>query len=993
MMRLSINSTFKNKADISQQRAIAKSFENFEVSQTELAIIINGGYAFCSQHDGARKSVNYIPSNVLAVDIDTGLTIEEAMRHGFVTSYCAIVYTTVNHSEDFNRFRLVFETDRLITNQEEMKNALNGLIHKFGGDASCKDACRMFYGSEGSNPTIIGNKIPNQILDELIHFGKETFNKSARSDTNGGAVSATISNRILNKSELLMLSDGEETTIDFIPERTKVYCPFHVDNNPSAFVVESKEGVRGVHCSTCKQTFFSSSKVPPHDFDYDLEKVKWNDIKCTFDSGHVIQIKEKFLADINLENECVLVKSPKGSGKTEWLKKVITKAKKKRLSILLIGHRRSLIVSLSKRLGLTSYYNPPSGVEMVGFERSTWVKPTKMYAISLDSMRKMLKGQRRKYDVVIIDEVEQVFSHMTSSTMGQKNLRINTYQYLQNYIRSASQVYVLDADLNSLTVNALCRFDKDKKFDMVVNRYKVENKQLNVYESKPHLKGELSRSFKLGERNFVCSNARGNINDLHAYFSNEYPSLNFLKITSETSNEPEVQDFINDITVKILEYDGVFASPTIATGIDITFERGESKIDNVFGFFEAKINTHFDIDQQLSRVRNPKAMKVWVSPQEFRFETNTEVIKLEVEMSNNSNNHEKVVNFNDEGVEELESIDSGYLGLFADVVSFQRCSKNHLKHNFIEYKKSEGFLVNIIEKDDEIADEGKHISQKSKEYSNEEKVNLLTSAYLLTSFDYEELSKCKESLALTEQQMNAMRRYELEAFYRAEITEGLVLQDDNGKKRNCTKQYEYFLEDDTDSIRRDESDISHNVHQTDRGNFMVKKELIRNIFRLSGLLDNNERIISGGEIHRIQLSEMVDYVKKNDVKIQRILGFHVRGDIVNKPVQQLGVFLKLFGLSWCKRSKRNAGGGKDYYYWVSDDQLNELNELVRIRDDNDHLNKWRHTREDETTHRLFSGRYLSGKHEVKSQIKNGGTIEADTFERNYDYDGSSSNGW
>jgi hypothetical protein len=74
----------------------------------------------------------------------------------------------------------------------------------------------------------------------------------------------------------------------------------------------------------------------------------------------------------------------------------------------------------------------------------------------------------------------------------------------------------------------------------------------------------------------------------------------------------------------------VFVSPSIGTGIDITFKGNRQSIDNVYGFFENQINTHFDIDQQLSRVRNPKNTKLWISPREFRFENNTEVIKKEI---------------------------------------------------------------------------------------------------------------------------------------------------------------------------------------------------------------------------------------------------------------------------------------------------------------------------------------------------------------------------
>ena len=43
----------------------------------------------------------------------------------------------------------------------------------------------------------------------------------------------------------------------------------------------------------------------------------------------------------------------------------------------------------------------------------------------------------------------------------------------------------------------------------------------------------------------------------------------------------------------------LLGSPSIGTGIDITFPDGECRVDRVFGFFSPFVNTHTDIDQQL----------------------------------------------------------------------------------------------------------------------------------------------------------------------------------------------------------------------------------------------------------------------------------------------------------------------------------------------------------------------------------------------------------
>ena len=69
------------------------------------------------------RGINYICSDILAVDIDKGLTLDAALDSEFVKNYAAIVYTTQNHSDDFHRFRIIFELEKTITSKEDMMHA------------------------------------------------------------------------------------------------------------------------------------------------------------------------------------------------------------------------------------------------------------------------------------------------------------------------------------------------------------------------------------------------------------------------------------------------------------------------------------------------------------------------------------------------------------------------------------------------------------------------------------------------------------------------------------------------------------------------------------------------------------------------------------------------------------------------------------------------------------------------------------------------------
>lgn len=78
--------------------------------------------------------------------------------------------------------------------------------------------------------------------------------------------------------------------------------------------------------------------------------------------------------------------------------------------------------------------------------------------------------------------------------------------------------------------------------------------------------------------------------------------------------------------MEVPEYTVVLAAPSLGTGIDITFENGESKIDCVYGIFDNQINSHFETHQHIAESKHPKEVNMRVSPETFRFETDFGVV-------------------------------------------------------------------------------------------------------------------------------------------------------------------------------------------------------------------------------------------------------------------------------------------------------------------------------------------------------------------------------
>ena len=222
-----------------------------------------------------------------------------------------------------------------------MKNAYKGIIKKFGGDPSCKDACRQFFGSKDSTPMVFNNILPDDIVAELIKLGGETEKQTDTADAAGSGRHAIVSRVTLDPDDPIKDSEGNIRRLQDTPERTSVHCPVHTDSNPSAFVVKSAKGVIGIHCTACSTTYFTSNDVPLYDFNYrlsnltemgldDYETVEEDEF-VSIHSKDILRVNDQYVEPIEIKTPITLVKSPKGTGKTFWLEKIVKQCRKRDL--------------------------------------------------------------------------------------------------------------------------------------------------------------------------------------------------------------------------------------------------------------------------------------------------------------------------------------------------------------------------------------------------------------------------------------------------------------------------------------------------------------------------------------------------------------------------------------------------------------------------------------------------------------------------------------
>lgn len=925
-MKIAIHSKidFKPESlDTNSFSSLAEDFENLDLSINEMASHIGLGHSFCAQHSGRRARKNFIASNVAAVDMDWGMTIKEALENEYIKNNAGIVYPTWNNTPEHNRFRIVFFFERDITDIETMENLYTGLIRKFGGDGACKDACRIFYGNKREAPVILGNLLSDKLLDELITLGAEKRHRAEQGEIENIKVggSTTRAEQHLLLEQVVQTISGSIESVAALKKGTVVRCPFHIDRNPSAFITESRNGTKGIHCSKCTKTFWPRSinfkELQSYDFnkiDADLHAIEFSEDPYNYlddnapleffnnDGRVVLPGNARRLTDINVVPGITLARSPKDTGKTHKIKQSFQVCKENGLSVLLIGHRQSLISSLAKRIGLDCYLDKKDS-------DGNPVSVSRHYAICLDSIPKLLDLRIHHFDVIIIDESEQVFSHLTSDTLRKQ--RRDCFLKLERLLQRARTVIACDADLGYLTLSTIANArGGELPVQFYVNRYKETNKEIDIYNSENQLLSELMTAVKSGGRYYICCNSKKKAEVIAKAISSALgSSLRVILITGGNSQHSTTRHFIDNIVEEALNYDAIVSSPTLGTGIDITFPHNAQLIDGVFGFFNARINTHFDLDQQLSRVRNPKFVKAWISPEKFTFEIEPDVIKRSCVETGEL--PDVRISYDENDIKVFDE-DDGLLSLYAEVLSLQRASKNNLKQHFVDLKIQNGWKVNTIEVDGSTTGIGRDARKAARLELDQTNAESICSAPRINGEMAMALSKLP---TLHAQEQAKLNRYRLEEFYDEMVTPALVKLDDNGTYQRKIRLLATYL---TRSGSAGDQKLTETVTPSvDKTNGSETQLLLRELFSSAGLIDAHGDFVYGKTVCNSDLQgfKTLCLQRKND--IEAFLKKSLRTDISTKPVTQLGEFLREIACSWNKPTKRDVDGQRINYYTVN----------------------------------------------------------------------------
>lgn len=926
----------------------ASDWRCLELTETEFVGHIEVGHAFSAHYrDGYRKTTNFICSEVVAADVDGAFTIEEALEQPFINDFASFIYTTPSHSEDRHRFRIVFLLEETITKAADWANCLYGLALKLGSDPSIKDSGRLFYGNPKAMVAHIGNRLPYDEAAKLIEIGQQqrAIRKSPdRSDA------PTVSPHVLTPDSPVRMASGEVIAFRDLPYKASVYCPFHLDTRPSAFVVKSHRKTHGIHCMACNATFWAD-RLEEYDFDAfdrlleeraEIDRDRLEDHLGSDDffeqffppAPSVTTYQERYLPALDYRPGITLVKSPKGSGKTEALRALISKVKARVFpidvpkkdqprSILLVGHRQSLIKEAAKKLGLNCYID--NGEPPIDFNG---------YATSLDSLYKVMDhiGFRRHelphggskpmtYDLLILDESEQVFTHLTADTLAKNRGTLRAYNALQKAVRQAKAVYALDADLGFISAHGIRAFRPDDwrhHTRIIFNKpLEVEKRRtLRLYRARKDLEARVVDAIKGGERCFIVSNSKKAVDTLEQLIRDQCgKAVSLRKITSENSRSPQERDFVGSITSEFLKIQVLLCSPSLGTGIDISFPDGSQEVDHVFGFFYPFINTHTDIDQQLARVRNPKAVSVWFDPTRYSYETSFEVIRDDLARGHWVES--AIVGYDNDGRLQYDK-DHPLLLIMSHIVCARRASQNRIVELFVRLRNANGWDVEFVAKQN-----GKTAKQKKAsdwlKASDRVKAGYLKGILEAEDVPDEDVIDLYEAQrrgeALSERERFQLERGMLRMSFNRPVTADLIEQASDGKLRDRVRYFRAMMDREMPLMMSPIVERMRRGGRPEKISKMPAALLLYVVGTIAGIVDDKGALVVT-PLKKDDFAAFVAFCRTNRTAIEEILKLPLRDDLEKNPVRQLNQFLKLVGLSVKPNARRRHKGAAKFDYVV-----------------------------------------------------------------------------
>lgn len=246
--------------------------------------VVNKGRTFKADYQTGTKKDTFVSSSLVAIDVDNGCKIngvktkvsdEEYVSIEDFICACgendiqpALMYTTFSHTEEWHRFRAIFQLDKTITSIAEMDMIYNTLQSILPGADRAVKTVSMIHGGKDfilMNPAAVikaNDYIPKNIsqatiaaMDDNVANIKEVKRTTKESGevTKDNLITPALIARYGNKS-FESIEDLKQHLLSInladllrVRNPSKFNCIFHTDKKPSAGIIQ----INGTYLYNC----------------------------------------------------------------------------------------------------------------------------------------------------------------------------------------------------------------------------------------------------------------------------------------------------------------------------------------------------------------------------------------------------------------------------------------------------------------------------------------------------------------------------------------------------------------------------------------------------------------------------------------------------------------------------------------------------------------------------------------------------------------------
>lgn len=638
------------------------------------------------------------------------------------------------------------------------------------------------------------------------------------------------------------------------------------------------------------------------------------------------------------ENEkFICVRSPKGTGKSTWLKKVVDSAQNQDIPIpvVIINHRVQLGQALCESLGLP----------FVSDLRETEEGKLFGFGLCVDSAHPNSQARFKAdhYDdcILVLDEVEQLVRHVLFATTDIRHHRTVVLKELENLFINVltsdkGKIIASDADLCNISIQFILGMAQSK-----INPYIVDNQwkpteeawTVHCYEQNTPKEWlaklcdevEFADGAIFVETQSQEADSTWSAQNLEKQLSERFPNKRILRADADTVADQSHPAFgiAARINEEVKNWDIIIATPTLETGVSIDI-RGH--FQSVWGVFWGV--SHTDSARQfLARVRDSVPRHVWAAKRGVKQFANgeTSLYKILKNQKLLATRHLKSIR------EACETFDPevGFvqnptaINTWGKIACIHNVDQLAYRENLFEGLAEEGHTIVDAELESlnnpvELYEELREIKQTAAKAEHQ----AVSEAGDITENQYNLLSRKRSK---TKQERYQERKYELQQRYQVPVDPELVSRDRDGWYSQIRLHY-YLLVGRMFLMERDRAKVQSMAEkskelwmptmnysllslQVQALEFLGIPDLIRPEYRPSDLAKPQEYRATDRDI-----VEMIRLAKRYREDLKLVLGVKI-SEKDESPFKSLNLILDKFGMKLkCDRQETDKSGKRIRVY-------------------------------------------------------------------------------